>query len=177
MAIVTRRLGHPTLRREQLSPVGQGSFSPNLYRWMRAKAHFYKGGGVLQSVYRVLPDTKLAQDFGAGTAMIGYPDDSDEDGFIGVRLMSALCEGARAGSYYYSGIAAMLVQDEGFWDRYLQVGRCAIDPGHQVHFQGNRYSFAAEAGTRTCLWCGTQHQRVLTPQTILHETWTSLSTD
>ena len=148
----TRIIGHTTLTLKQIAPSVSDAFSPNLHRWMRNKAHFYKGGGVRQTVYRVKPGTKLSKDIGADTLMIGYPERSYEYGFIGVRLISALCEGARAGSFYYMGMAAMLEEVEGFWDQYLKVGRCAIDPSHKEHFQDDRYSMEGE--TRTCLWCG-----------------------
>lgn len=137
---------------------------------MRAKAHFYKGGGVLHTVFRVKPDSTLAQEFGAGTLMIGYPGDSGNDrGFVGVRLIAVLCNGVRAGSYYYIGVTPMLEEVEGFWDHYLKVGRCAIDPAHRECFMGDRYSL--EGDTRTCLWCGVMHERVLTARTVFDESW------
>lgn len=172
MTTTTRIIGHDTLTIKQLAPSQSASFSPNLYRWMRTKAHFYKGGGVLQTVYRIKPDTSLANNFGAGTLMIGYPDSPDECGFSGIRLMAALCNGAKAGSFYYIGIATMLEEVKGFWDAYLQVGRCAIDPTHKEGFMADRYKM--DGDTRTCLWCGVKHEQVMTPRTVFDESWNSL---
>lgn len=57
MTTTTRPIGHKSLTLKQLAPTQSASFSPNLYRWMRTKVHFYEEGGVLQTVYRVKPDT------------------------------------------------------------------------------------------------------------------------
>ncbi|WP_227742200.1 hypothetical protein [Janthinobacterium sp. HH102] len=156
---------------KQLAPSVSSSFSPNLHRWMRKKAHFYTDGGVLQTVYRVKPDTVLASEIGAGTLMIGYPDSPGESGFSGVRLMSVLCLGVEARSFYHIGMASMLDEVEGFWGNYLTVGRCAIDPTHKEGF-ADRYSM--DGDTRTCLWCGAKHERVMTPRTVFDESWNSI---
>lgn len=168
----TRTVGHSTLKLKQIAPSISAAFSPNLYRWMRAKGHFYKDGGVLQTVFRVKPGTTLAQEFGAGTLMIGYAGDQGENGFIGIRLIAALCHGTKAGSFYYVGMAAMLDEVADFWEQYMQVGRCAIDPDHKEGFMGDR--FTLDGDTRTCLWCGAKHDRVMTPRTVFVESWTTL---
>jgi hypothetical protein len=172
MTTTTRIIGHARLTVKQLDPAKSASFSPNLHRWMRAKANFYKDGGVLQTVYRVKPDTSLARDIGVDTLMIGFAEDPAEKGFVGVRLMSVLCQGVKAGSFYYIGMARMLEEIEGFWDQYLKVGRCAIDPTHKEGFMADRYTM--DSDTRTCLWCGAKHERVQTPRTVFDESWNSL---
>lgn len=167
-------VGHPTMTLHEISPSRSAAFSPNLYRWMFSEGHAYKGGGVAETVFRVLPDSKLEKHFGAGTLMIGYPYnqyEGDTD-FSGSLLISVLCNGSKAKRFCYSGAAGSLEVVDGFWDRYLQVGRCAIDPEHQQHFWGNeRYSIAGD--TRTCLWCGQTHQRVLTPRIAIDESWST----
>lgn len=170
--ITTREIGHRTLRLKQLVPSLSPAFSPNLYYWMRKKAHFYKDGGVLQTVFRVKPETRLAKELGAGTLMIGYADaDGDDNGFVGIRMMEALCLGAEAGSFYYIGMAKMLEEVDEFWEQYLKIGRCAIDPAHKESFLGERYSM--DGNTRSCTWCGAKHERVMTPRTVFDESWTS----
>lgn len=102
--------------------------------------------------------------------MIGYPGVAGVDqGFVGVRLMAVLCQGGKAGSFYYLGMTPMLEEVKGFWDAYLKIGRCAIDPAHKEGFMGDRYS--SEGDTRTCLWCGAKHERVITPRTVFGESW------
>ena len=168
-------LGHKTLRLRDLSPEHSPSFSPNLYRWMKRRAHFYLGGGVAEGIYRVKPGTRTAEEFGAGTLMIGYsmngyPGDPD---FSGVRLMQALCIGGKAVRYCYANIGPDLEPVEGFWDRYLHMGRCAIDPEHQVHFSGGE-RFVVNGNIRKCLWCGQQQRQVVTPRTVLDEAWEAI---
>lgn len=167
--------GHKTLRLSDLSPGRLAAFSPNLRRWMQQHAHFYRNGGVAESVYRVKPGTPTAENFGAGTLMIGFPlhgHPGDTD-FSGVRLMQVLCYGGKAGKWCFTHMAPDLDAIEGFWDRYLQVGRCAIDPEHQEHFiGGDRYTL--EGDIRTCVWCGCQQRRLITPRTVYDESWLAL---
>lgn len=35
-------IGHKTLRLRDLMPDKSAAFSPNFYRWMKSKAHFYR---------------------------------------------------------------------------------------------------------------------------------------
>lgn len=171
----TLPVGHPTMNLKEISPARSPAFSPNLYHWMHSEGHAYKDGGVAETIFRVLRGSKLAKLYGAGTLMIGchykqYKGDTD---FSGALLMSVLCNGSKAKRVCYPGAANSLEVVKGFWNRYLQVGRCAIDPAHQEHFFGNeRYSVAGD--TRTCLWCGQTHQRVLTPRTVFDESWSTI---
>ena len=112
--------------------------------------------------------TKAAEQFGAGTLLLGYPDDGF---FTGARLMSVLCSGREAGRYAYpcgSGLKFL----EGFWDSYLKVGRCAIDPSHTEHFRASR--FREHESGRECLWCGHQQRKVITPRVVHDTTWVAL---
>lgn len=167
-------VAHTTLTLSQICPTKSAAFSPNLHKWMRRHAHFFKEGGVMDTVFRVRPEGKLAESFGPGTLLIGqayaqYKGDAD---FSGVRLMAALCQGADAGRFCYIGAMNGLEELKGFWDGYLKVGRCAIDPEHREHFMGDR--FRMDGDTRTCLWCGAKHERVLTPRTVFDESWQSV---
>ncbi|WP_298151073.1 hypothetical protein [Flavobacterium sp.] len=175
MTSQTIPVGHPTLTIKQLSPSVSASFSPNLHRWMKSCGHAYPDGGVAETVFRVLPETRLAKEYGAGTLMIGcaynqYDGDTD---FSGSLLIGVLCNGAKDPRYCFPDAVGMLEEIVGFWDSYLQVGRCAIDPKHKEHFFGSeRYSLAGEV--RTCLWCGEQHQKTVTPRTVFVESWITL---
>lgn len=158
-------VGHPTMKLMDISPSVSPSFSPNLYRWMKTEGHAYSDCGVAETAYRILPGSKLAELYGAGTLMIGCPYnqyEGDTD-FSGTLLMAVLCNGSNAKRYCYPGAINALEAVEGFWDRYMQIGRCAIDPSHQEHFRGSaRYSFAGNV--RTCLWCGQQHTEIEAPK-------------
>ena len=161
--MATRQIGHPTLVLADTAPSKSEAFSPNLHKYLKEHAHFFRDGGILDGVYKVLPDTKAASQFGAGSLLLGYPD---EGFFTGARLMSVLCLGREAERCAYpcgSGLKFL----EGFWDSYLKVGRCAIDPAHTEHFMANRFH-EHETG-RDCLWCGHQQRKVVIPR-VVHET-------
>lgn len=163
--------GRP-MRRADIEPGKNPAFSPNLYRWMRRYARSAGDAGVVEQVFRVRPDTPAAKILGAGTLMIGYslnghPGDTD---FSGARLMDVLCNGGGAGRWCYVGIAPDLEMLEGFWARYLKVGRCAIDPMHREAFQGGD-RFHEEGDHRTCLWCGAKQTKVRKPRVVIDESW------
>lgn len=165
-------VGHKTLRLRELAPKLSPSFSPNLYRWMRTSAHFHVDGGVTEAVYRVKPGTPAARYLGAGSLMIGYPVEGypgDTD-FSGARLIGVLCNGSGERRACFGNLAPDLELVEGFWERYLVVGRCALDPNHLEHFLGGD-RFRVTDDSRTCLWCGGTHQRVMTPRTVMDESW------
>jgi hypothetical protein len=60
---------------------------------------------------------------------------------------------------------------EGFWDSYLKVGRCAIDPSHTEHFRASR--FREHESGRICLWCGHHQRKVIKPRVVQETTWVS----
>lgn len=165
-------IGHKTVLRSHLAPDRSPSFSPNLFRWLSRQGHFFQDGGLAEGVFRVRPGTATAKTFGAGRLFIGrplgeYPGDAD---FSGVRLMSALCDGARAGRWCFSGMAPDLEEVPEFWDRYLKIGRCAIDPAHQEHFSGGE-RYRLEGNRRTCLWCGATQHRHVTRRVVEDVSW------
>ncbi len=168
-------IGHRTLRLRDLMPDKSAAFSPNLFSWMRRRAHFYKDGGVLHGVFRVKPGTPTAECFGAGTLLIGYPINGypgDLD-FAGAKLMAVLCNGARENQWCFTHITQDLEPLANFWDHYLKIGRCAIDPLHQHHFVGDRFSVSG--AVRTCLWCGHRQHKVVTPRVVHDESWVDLT--
>lgn len=171
---MSRPIGHPTLRLDDIAPEKSPSYSPNLYRWMHRRAHFYRGGGVADGVYRVKSGSGASEHFGAGALLIGYPTNGypGDNFFSGSRLMAVLCQGSRENRWAYPGIATDLEWLDDFWDRYLVVGRCAIDPGHEEHFAcTNRYSTSGDE--RACLWCGHRQHRAVTERVVFAETWVS----
>lgn len=167
MVQVSSPVGHKTLRAADIAPSKSASFSPNLHKYLKARGHFYADGGLLQGVYVIRTGSKAAGVYGAGTLMLGYPDD---DYFIGTRLISALCNGGKEESMAHP-IGKSVDPVEGFWDNYLKIGRCAIDPAHQEHFMADRFN--EQGDSRTCLWCGHQQHKVVTPRVVYDESWVS----
>lgn len=160
-------IGHRRLRSNSISPQQSPSFSPNLFKYLKANGHFFEDGGILEDLFVAVEGTEAAEFFGVGTLLIGY---IDEACFIGSRIGAALSQGNKAPKHAYLCTEG-LQRVDGFWDNYLKIGRCAIDPEHKIHFMGDRFSMNQD--TRTCLWCGATHERVLTPRTVFDETWVS----
>lgn len=161
-------VGHKTLRVADIAPQKSLSFSPNLHKYAKAHGHFFTDGGILQGVFMATDGTKAAEWFGAGTLVLGHMDDGF---FMGARLMEVLCKGSKAQSAAHA-CASGFVPVVGFWDAYLSVGRCAIDPAHSESFLDDRYRMEGE--TRICVWCGAKHERVMTPRTVFDESWLPL---
>ena len=143
---------------QDLHPKKHEKFSPNLHRWLVAGG---KSSRITHSrVYRLAD----------GTRWIGY---LDEDFFIGSRLMGVLCNGRREDSAAYP-LARMgtMEEDIGFWDRYLAIGRCAIDPEHREHFINaqNRFSEVSK-DVRCCNWCGQRQVLKRWKETVTREKW------
>lgn len=159
------RIAHPTLRLDDLAPGKSPSFSPNLFKYMRRRGHFFRDGGTIVDVFVIREGSRAATEMGAGTLMLGFVDGHF---FSGVRLTEALCLGAQATSMAYA-ISASVEPLAGFWDDYLVKGRCAIDPAHAEYFIGDRYSTAG--AVRTCLWCGAQHAKVETSRVVIDTSW------
>jgi len=140
---------------ESINPRSNPAFSPNLFKWVRSRRpRNCPDTMVRERVYSVLPDTLLAKVYGEGALFIGHPFSSysgDSD-FSGAPLMHVLCNGPQSGGWCVAGGVPQLVEVEDFWPRYLQVGRCAIDPKHGRHFfAADRYR--EHDGVTTCLWC------------------------
>ena len=120
-----------------INPKGGDKYSPNFWKYL-------KRNGIPAAIGRVYRDK-------AGVLWFGYEDAP----FMCVtRLMEILCQGVKAQSGAYSNLGN-LAEVKDFCPRYLYVGRCAVDPDHQIHFrEGKR--FLAQTGE--CLWCGKQHE-------------------
>jgi len=141
-----------------VAPDLAAAYSPNLHQWLRRHGTGRKEGVVLDRVYRIRADSKLADYYGAGALVIGSPFaayEGDTD-VSAVRLMEVLCHGADASRVCLAGGLGSLEELPDFWTRYQQIGRCAIDAEHKMKFvDSGRY--AACDGVQTCQWCGQMH--------------------
>lgn len=156
---LTLKAIHPSL-----SP----AFSPNLHSWMRGKRKLFENGAVDVTVFRIKAGSLFAERYGdypAATLMIGYVHDGD---FVGARLMRVLGVGNEASSACFVGCGDSMEVLPDFWQNYRRIGRCAIDPDHEISFHGDRYQVAGEI--RECLWCAARHQietqTVMVPKTV-----------
>lgn len=163
----TAQSGHMKLRLEDIDPSKSPAYSPNLYQYMKVRGHFSTQAGVAETVFVVKEGSRAANSFGAGALMIGFID----DGFLhGAPLIGALCHGAGQERMAHP-IAKSLIEFPEFWDNYLRLGRCAIDPEHQTHFLADPDRYVTTDSGRTCLWCGHQQKKIVKRRIILDESW------
>lgn len=125
-----------------IHPRHGSKYSPNLYKWltMRSRKHH-------AWTSRVFRDKE-------GVLWIGFLDDGY---FIGTQLMEVLCSGTKAESAAWCNLGRMTEIEE-FWERYTEVGRCAIDPAHTMFFIGDETRWLATGDHRECQWCGAHTQ-------------------
>lgn len=135
-------------------PSKKPSFSPNLHKFAKKWAS--------ERPEHWTPQVWVND----GELYIGRMDPSAKPdapgGFIGVRLARVLCVGAAAykerGWYTDLGPGNMTYVAD-FWERYLQIGRCAIDTVHRQGFIGDEGRYIMASKVRTCTWCGAQHKQ------------------
>lgn len=139
-----------------IHPSKKPSFSPNLHKWVKhwAKTH----------PEHMLPEVWLEND-GLKLLRIGYQSRGEKEsktcGFVGVRLNAVLCNGTSANKErgWFTNLGpGNMTHIADFWERYLQIGRCAIDTDHKTGFIGDEGRYVMAGKIRTCTWCGAQHK-------------------
>ena len=133
----------------RIHPKHSPAYSKRLHQWL--KTHGRSG----DNLYQVSSGSKLARVYGSGSFFIGQPynDYEGDTDFSGAMLMQVLCMGRSVIRACFSGDAPELIEVAGFWGRYEVVGRCAIDPTHQIDFRDNDKRFHAVHGQQFCKWC------------------------
>lgn len=146
-----------------ISPAKGDKFSPRLYNYLRHQR------------MRVDPDMRRVFKDKDGILWIGYV--SNDQWFTGSRLMSVLCgvqSAGRIACYPNAAVVWKLKEVKTFWQRYLKVGRCVLDPKHERHFVGDAGRYVQENRKRTCQWCGqVQHMRIQR-EVLKHQVWSNL---
>lgn len=134
-----------------IDPSAWDAYSANLVRWL--KAHGRDG----DEIYSVFPGAGLAEIYGPGALFLGQPfsDNHADTDFSGVLLMGALTFGRDAKRFCHAGKTTQLRPLEGFWQKYIDQGRCAIDPEHRVMFKENNRIIESH-GARVCAWCSSE---------------------
>lgn len=154
----------------------EDKYSANLYRWL-VKSHrkhwtapnvFIQLGHDICQVESFNPDQTQAP-----AIYLGMPDNGD---LFGSHLSRILTMGAKAETACYTGFALPhraidITQD--FWERYLLLGKCAIDPEHTL-YGSERYDTSNKH--RQCRWCGRKEASHIEKQIVSKTVWLPLKT-
>lgn len=142
---------------ELIAPKHGAKYSPNLYRWLKKKSSNHRAW-----TSRLFRDSD-------GELWIGIYDAPNRE-LMGARLMAVLCHGSQQETAAWQKIEA--VEIVGFWDRYVQDGRCAIDEAHEMNFKADDNRWSVQGDKRSCLWCGKAQQVMKRwTETVVREEW------
>lgn len=159
---------HYEFRAEQvpaIDPEMHERFSPNLFAWVN---RWFRNRSRASEPLEAFVDKR------DGRIYLGYLFDGD---VIGSCMREILTHDSGRAEVW--SIAYPLERDEGFWPRYLNFGRCAVDPRHVMYFQNaeNRYSHSVAGGeesVRTCTWCGFRQKLERYEVTETRERWVEI---
>ena len=133
-------------------------FSPNLHSYLTSP-----------DLARLLPRMRVYRDEETGALWLGYVFDGC---FTGTLLGQVLTKGRKAAVYSHPEITPRLREIEDFWQRYVVVGRCAIDTGHSSHFIGGETRWVTIGPReRECTWCGARQVLSRWTESVDREAW------
>jgi hypothetical protein len=107
-----------------IDPKRHEKYSPNLFRWLRKWKKESRSTFGHLGVY-------VDKD---GREYVG--EMRDAEWLHGSRLGTILCDGGRA-MVFACAPSFGFKPVQGFWDRYVEIGRCAIDTKHNTSFQNS----------------------------------------
>lgn len=138
-------------------------FSENLMKWVRK----YKDRNLIVAIAtegKRQFDPSLTQ---SSHLYIGYTP--LEDGYLmGSRLSEILCNGTKTSTWAFHGLKFVEVSD--WWQRYIDGGKCCIDPEHWLYADKERWDVVAGGKSRRCLWCG-NHEQYLHSEMVEKTSW------
>ena len=144
-----------------IDPKRHSRYSPNLFKWLsnpdRKNSYLFHEIKVYRDSENIL--------------WIGWFDLSVRDNynFLSVRLISVLCDSKENWGWRNR---ENMTEIEGFWQQYEAIGRCAIDPDHNMFFVGDEHRWRQEGDTRYCQWCSRVTQRLHTwTETVERQAW------
>lgn len=141
-----------------IDPSLNPAYSPNLHSF--SKAWMRRATREMPEVWRGDADWHL---------WIGTMYKDGDDHFVGCHLAAVLSKGAhenRNRGAYIGLNQHNMTHIADFWERYLKIGRCAIDEDHTIHFINSENRYSMDGDIRTCNWCGAKHQRTVETKII-----------
>lgn len=153
---------------KQITPLTKGfgeKFSPNLAMYLRkypdAIRFFFAGD---KDVREWTPERTITH-----LLYLGFMDGNL---LIGSRVAEIIHYGRKAQRWAYppknfaSGLRDVTVE---LLPRYVELGKCALDPEHRLYFDSERY--VERGDTRTCKWCGQVQARKVIVETVETPVW------
>ncbi len=140
-----------------ISPKKHERYSPNLYAWLTGKDERRHAGD-----HRVWK----CKD---GHLWIGWIFEGE---LIGTMLNRVLCNGRREKTMCYPA-SLKLKEVKGFWKRYMEIGRCAIDTAHTTPFLNSSSRWLVDGDSRCCQWCGCKQTLRRWTETVERTKWES----
>lgn len=142
-----------TVALEDINPTNGDKYSPNLYKFMRARLRDCNWARWQVATW--------SSDYGSFPCLVREWTDSNGVHLqMSAKLWEALCRGSKTCNGFYPG-RRFTFDRPNFWDEYKAIGRCAIDPEHRERFvAGDRWEESADGQTRRCRWCGKVTQRL-----------------
>lgn len=133
--------------REAIAPSNGDKFSPNLHTWLN-KHNVRK-----YIVWWGLPRLFTKETENMRTQLyIGWVD--KENVFTGCRLFAVLSQSDHE-IYCFGNVDKIgFAEVPDFWERYIAIGRCAIDTEHGQRFVKDESRWRVEGDARFCQWCG-----------------------
>lgn len=143
-------------------------YSRNLFKWI------WRHGGTRRLFVAFATEGRKTYDPAktqAGNLYIGFHG-LDKGWLHGARLSEVLCIGPKASTFAYPPKMRFVIVS-GWFEGYINGGKCFIDPEHTLYYDAERWN--EQGDTRVCRWCNSFTQKkeiVMTP----HETWRPLHT-
>lgn len=131
-------------------------YSQNLMKWVRKHRNKPLFIGFATEGKHLYDPAKTQ----SGLLYVGFGHEGHglDDGYLmGARLSDILCNGLKAGEFAFAP-RMKFVEVPGWWQRYIEGGKCCIDPEHWLYADRERWDVAADGKSRRCLWCGNYHE-------------------
>lgn len=104
---------------------------------------------------------------------------NDCGAMIGVRLSQAMSNRNTEAMYYAQtetrkDWSTCVVPD--FWAKYVEIGRCAMDPEHGIAYIGDETRWEVVEDQRSCVWCQNCKQKLVSLGKVrLYKTWQTVA--
>jgi hypothetical protein len=148
-------------------------YSENLWLWVRARGKRYlhlNADLARLSVLRPAPEDLVGMNARQMT-YLGLREGTNLVGLFGSKLWGILCQGLRAPMLHRALKPNAQDLTATFWPEYVRLGKCFLDPEHEVYdsAKGERWELAGDE--RTCRWCGARQHLEKTERIVVDERW------